>query len=200
LIDHAWGREPTRISDIKAYKTKSHSITSGQVLMREYSCCEGRVIVAEMAEALCLDLVRDALVCSSVSICIGYGSSHSGEYESASVRLSFATNADSVIVNAVCSLYDRIADKAGGIRRINISFNNVSAEDGVQYSLFDDTEALEHNRRIQNTMIDIKKKYGRNAILKGINYDACSTARERNMQIGGHKSGRTNSAGNADIR
>ena len=75
------------------------------------------------------------------------------------------------------------------MRRINITFADVGTDDGVQYSLFDDTEALEQDKRLQHMMIDIKKKHGLNAILKGINYDPASNARERNMQIGGHKSG-----------
>ncbi len=58
LIDHAWGIEPTRMEDIKAYRAKTHSISSGQVLMRDYTKSEAHVIVYEMADALCLDLVK----------------------------------------------------------------------------------------------------------------------------------------------
>ena len=185
LIDHAWGRESTRMEDIKSYRTRSRSLSSGQVLMRDYERDEARVVCTEMTEALCLDLVRESLVCESVSLFILYSD---GENGSGSVRLPYRASAEHIIVPAVLRIYDRIADE-GGIRRINISFGNVSIEDGVQYSLFDDVEAIEHDRVIQNTMIDIKKKYGLNAILKGINYTDASNARERNMQIGGHKSG-----------
>ncbi len=57
LIDHAWGREPTTIADIKAYRSKSKSLSSGQVLMRDYRYEEGLVIVREMMDQLCLDMV-----------------------------------------------------------------------------------------------------------------------------------------------
>ena len=196
LIDHAWGIEPTRMEDIKNYKTRSRSLTSGQVLMRDYDFRESEVIIAEMADALCLELVRTSLVCASVGISVGYSD---GGWENASVQLPHATSADSVIVLTVRSLYNKVTDKKRPIRRLNVCFGNVGAEDGVQYSMFDDTAAMENNRKIQGTMIKIKEKYGLNSILKGINYDPSSTARERNEQIGGHKSGRKNASFDADL-
>lgn len=57
LIDHAWGREPTTIADIKAYMPKTNCVTSGQVLMRDYEFAEGLLIVKEMADLLKLFLV-----------------------------------------------------------------------------------------------------------------------------------------------
>ena len=196
LIDHAWGRESTRMEDIKSYKTRSRSLSSGQVLMRDYTREEARVVCTEMTEALCLDLVRESLVCENVSLYILYSS---GESDGGSARLPYRASAEHIIVSAMQRIYDRIAADEG-IRRVNISFGNVSIEDGVQYSLFDDVEALEHDRAIQNTLIDIKKKYGLNAILKGINYTDASNARERNMQIGGHKSGNKTAHPNAENR
>ncbi len=187
MIDHAWGIETTRMEDIKAYKAKTHSISSGQVLMRDYTKSEARVIVCEMADALCLDLVRKGVVCSSVSLSIIFSD---GEAENASRRLKYPTSADSIILPAIRSLYESLTAEGSLVRKLNISYNNIGAEDGVQYSLFDDTEALEHNRKLQSTMIAIKEKYGLNAILKGINYTKESTAKERNEQIGGHKSGK----------
>ncbi len=186
LIDHAWGIETARMEDIKAYRSRSHSISSGQVLMRDHTKDEAKIIISEMADALCLDLVRKSVVCSSVSVGIVLSD---GEYANASKRLGYPTNADSVILPVIHSIYESTVREKDTVRKLNISYNNLGLEDGVQYSLFDDTEALEHNRKIQRTMIEIKKKYGLNAILKGINYEDVSTARERNGQIGGHKSG-----------
>ena len=76
LIDHAWGREPTTIADIKAYRSKSKSISSGQVLMRDYSFQEGLVIAKEMMDQLCLDMVAKKLVTESVSLYVGYSHSY----------------------------------------------------------------------------------------------------------------------------
>ncbi len=194
LIDHAWGRESVRMEDIKNYKTRSRSLSSGQVLMRDYTREEARIICTEMTEALCLDLVRESLVCGNVSLYILYSD---GESDGKSARLPYRASAEHVILPAMLRLYDSIAD-SDGIRRLNISFGNVSIEDGVQYSFFDDTEALEHDRTVQNTLIEIKKKYGLNSILKGINYTSASNARERNMQIGGHKSGKKTSSAHVE--
>lgn len=60
-------------------------------------------------------------------------------------------------------------------------------EEYSQYSLFADAEELERNRKLQTAMLDIKKKFGKNAILKGMNLQDASTMKERNRQIGGHK-------------
>ncbi len=112
-----------------------------------------------------------------------------GECVNGSRRLEYPTSAYTVILPIIERLYESLVYDGSYVRKLNISYNNIGAEDGVQYSMFDDTEELEHSRKIQSTMIAIKEKYGSNAILKGINYDSVSTARDRNKQIGGHKSG-----------
>lgn len=58
-----------------------------------------------------------------------------------------------------------------------------------QISLFDDTAALQKNHKVQETVLEIKKKFGKNAVLKGMNLQEHATTQERNRQIGGHKSG-----------
>lgn len=195
LIDHAWGREPVTIADIKAYKPKTNCISSGQVLMRDYSFEEGRLIVREMMDLLCLDLVDKGIVTDSVSIQIGYSNALKVEPAKGTAKLSKATSADRIILPAVTKLYERIVDRKKPVRRINISCNHVAEEnqdDMVQLSLFDhpkEDEAVARNHSVQKAVIDIKKKYGKNAILKGMNYSKAATTRERNQQIGGHKSG-----------
>ena len=109
------------------------------------------------------------------------------------------------IVEAVLSLYDRIVDPDLLIRRITITANHVISESerpkGPQYEqmdLFTDYEKkkkddeqnakdLERERRTQLAILEIQKKYGKNAILKGTNFKDGATAKDRNQQIGGHK-------------
>ena len=195
LIDHAWGREPVTIADIKSYKPKTNSVSSGQVLMRDYSFEEGRLIVREMMDLLCLDLVEKGLVTDSVTLYIGYSNTLNEEPARGTAKLNKVTSADSVILPAVTAVYDRIVDRKKPVRRINISCNNVTQydqNDWVQLSLFDNIEAdasAKRNQKMQKAVIDIKKKYGKNAILKGMNFNEAATTRERNRQIGGHKSG-----------
>ena len=107
------------------------------------------------------------------------------------------------IINAVISLYDRIVNRDLLIRRLNISTNHIIAEGNrqetadngpAQLDLFTDYDAIlkekenkKKERRIQEALIKIKKRFGKNAILKGTSYAEGATARERNKQIGGHK-------------
>lgn len=115
------------------------------------------------------------------------------------------TSSAKAVTQAVLELYDRIVDPRLLIRRINLTVSHVVEEASVsgndipeQLDLFVDYEALrakeeqekaelERERRIQTTVLSIKKKYGKNAILKGMNLEDGATAKERNRQIGGHK-------------
>ena len=76
LIDHAWGREPVTIAEIKTYRPASQSLSSGQVLMKDYSFKDGELIVKEMSDLLCLDLVSQNLVTKSITLHIGYSGFH----------------------------------------------------------------------------------------------------------------------------
>lgn len=205
LIDHAWGREPVTIADIKQYKSKSNCLTSGQVLMRDYTFEEGRLIVQEMMDLLCLDLVEKGLVTHSITLYVGYAKDSKSISNSntntktpsarGTAKLTKDTSADSIILPAVKQLYEQIVDRKKLVRRISITCNNVSEhseETPVQLSLFDapKTDASsQRNLKAQKAVLEIKKKYGKNAILKGMNYEKAATTRERNHQIGGHKSG-----------
>lgn len=115
------------------------------------------------------------------------------------------TSSTTLITNAVMELYDKIINKKLLIRRINIVANKLVDEHSVknankyeQLDLFTDYEILkkqrekenaesEREKRMQNTILDIKKKFGKNAILKGMNLQEGATAKDRNNQIGGHK-------------
>lgn len=115
------------------------------------------------------------------------------------------TSSTTLITNAVMELYDKIVNKKLLIRRINIVANKLVDEHSVknvnkyeQLDLFTDYEdlkkqrekenaELEREKRMQNTILDIKKKFGKNAILKGMNLQEGATAKDRNNQIGGHK-------------
>jgi len=72
LIDHAWGREPVTIADIKAYRSKDKSLSSGQVLGQDKDFAGGLLVAKEMADDLALQLVEKGLVARGVSIAIGY--------------------------------------------------------------------------------------------------------------------------------
>lgn len=116
------------------------------------------------------------------------------------------TSSSHLIIDAVMELYDRIVNRHLLIRRLNITTNHVIPEskakkpaaEPIQLDLFTDYEALEKQkqeeenrlkkeRRLQEAILSIKKRYGKNAMLKGNNFSDGATQRERNNQIGGHK-------------
>ncbi|MGN1148485.1 MAG: DNA repair protein [Lachnospiraceae bacterium] len=189
LIDHAWGRETTTIADIKAYRPKVNSLSSGQVLGCDYSYEDCRLVVKEMADLLCLELVDKGLVTESVSLYLSYANRLEKEPAKGTIALNNATSSSRMIMAAVEKLYERIVDKQGYIHKVNMSFNNVVDETYMQYDLFTDPVELERERKMQEAMLHIKKKYGKNAILKGMDLQKGATTMERNRQIGGHKSG-----------
>lgn len=189
LIDHAWGKETVTISDIKNYKPKNSSISSGQVLMRDYEFEEGKLIVKEMADLLCLDLLEKNLVTDSITLHIGYSNIVSRPPAHGTASLQMETNADMIIIPELIKLYEHIVDRHTPIRRLNITCNRVVDEAYIQYNLFADMDEVERNRKVQTAMLNIKKKFGKNAVLKGMNLQDAATTRERNRQIGGHKSG-----------
>ena len=190
LIDHAWGIETATIADIKSYRSSVHSISNGQVLMRDYTFDEAMIIVREMTDMLCLDLVDKNLVTSYISLSIGYSNALNIPPVNGTARLNIETSGDLFIIPAMIELYKHITDRDKPIRRINISFNQIHREEYFCSSLFDeDNERFVKNRNVQKAVIHLKKRFGKNAILKGMDYQEAATARERNCQIGGHKSG-----------
>ena len=120
-------------------------------------------------------------------------------------NLKRQTSSTKMITDAVIELYDRIVDRNLLVRRINITANRLVDESSVkkeevyeQLDLFTDYEAqrkkqeeeeaaLNREKRMQEAMLSIKKKFGKNAVLKGMNLQEGATARDRNEQIGGHK-------------
>ena len=120
-------------------------------------------------------------------------------------NLDRMTSSSKLITEAVMDLFDRIVNPDLLVRRINISTNNIVEESKanehnqpIQLDLFTDYEelkrqkeeeqaALDKERRMQEAVLSIKKRFGKNAILKGLNYEEGATAKDRNQQIGGHK-------------
>lgn len=186
LIDHAWGYEPCRMCDIKNYHTEEHSLSNGQVLMRNYAYEEAVVVVREMTDILVLDLVEKGLVTDSVTLWIAYDHRFEHESSKGTIRFQDYTNSSKEIMDKVEILYRRIADRSTGIRRIEICANRVKPESYMQYDLFLDPVQSEKERHLQEAILDVKKRFGKNAIMRGSNLLECSTYRERNNQIGGH--------------
>ena len=224
LIDHAWGYEPCTIESIKSYKPITNSLSSGQVLHCPYNYEDTRLIVKEMTELLCLDLVKKELVTSKLVLTIGYDvenlsdpeikKSYLGEitldrygrkvpkHAHGTINIDHKTSSCKTITNAVMELYERIINKKLLVRRINLTAEDtVNEEDYKNAKKFEQIDFFgeytkkevqrqeeETEKSLQKTVLDIKSKYGKNAVFKGMNLEKAGTTIERNNQIGGHKS------------
>lgn len=216
LIDHAWGWEPCTIEDVKSYKPDTKSISSGQVLTRPYSFDETAVIVREMAELLALDLVDKKVTTNQIVLTLNYDTEnikkgYKGEitvdgygrkipkHAHGTSNINRLTSSSKLVVNAAMDVLYRIADRSLSVRKVSICANHITDENktepaNVQLDLFTDyskikaeEDALKKERSLQNAMLRIQKRYGKNAILKGTNLQDCATTVERNNQVGGHK-------------
>lgn len=205
MIDHAWGYEPTEMKYIKAYKAKSKSVSSGQVLMRPYSFAEARIIVTEMSDALSLDLVKRRILTKQLTLVINYDiqnveEGYEGNIEEdyygrlvprpahGSCGLVMHTNATSLIVSGFLSIYDRIVNPALSVRRVTVVASDIVDEDEKRYeavyqqtSLFedpDDTEAF--------SLKDIEKEHKVQEVINQINstYGKNSVFKGTNKQKG----------------
>lgn len=227
LIDHAWGWEPCTMDEVKAYRPRANSLSSGQVLQCPYTFEKAKLIVREMCDLLALDLVEKGLATDQMVLTVGFdreslerpqgGCSYHGDVSTdhygravpkhahGTANLGLQTASAKLITSSVMELYDRIVDRGLLVRRVNVTANHVVDEISVvradapeQLDLFTDYDALqakraeeedelERERQAQNAILRIKGKYGKNAILKGMNLREGATTMERNKQIGGHK-------------
>lgn len=217
LIDHAWGWEPVTLAEIKQYRPQNNSFSSGQVLQEPYSAEKARLVTLEMAEAMALDLVRKGLVTDQLVLTVGYdvdnlkpghqyqGEIHIDHYGRAVPKHAHGTanlegrhtSSSHAIIQATAALYDRIVDPSLLVRRITLNANHVLREEDAragqrQQTLFDTvpqevTLARRRERIIQETILTLKARFGKNAVLRATSLEEGATARLRNAQIGGHK-------------
>jgi len=188
LIDHAWGRESATMEDIKAYRPKTHSVSNGQVLLRDYNYQEAELIVKEMSEQLCLEMVKRRVVADSFSLYVSY--SHLFAYPPAGGTTETYTQTSSakMVRPKMVELYRRITNPMIPVRRINVSANHTMDEAFIQYDLFVTPDEVDRERSLQRMVLAIRQRFGNNAILKGMNLEEAGTTIARNVQIGGHKS------------
>ena len=222
LIDHAWGRESCTMAEIKAYRPSSESVSTGQVLSCPYEYEKARLIVREMSELLALDLVERGIAANSLTLTVFYDAESIAEgyigaiatdfygrevprHARGTVGLPEHSSSGKLIVSALVSLFEHIAEPSLKVRRIGITACGLVPESererargAEQMDMFTDEQTdcelralrraeYEREKRRQGAMISIKNKYGKNAIVHGMNLEEGGTTLDRNMQIGGHK-------------
>ena len=185
LIDHAWGREPTTIKEIKAYKSKSNSLSNSQILFENYNYEEALLYMKEMVELNVQKLDESHQETDHIGLYIGY-SARNVKATGGSRKLSNVTNSYAYLRNAFIELYRETVNRQELVHMLSISFGNVVDEMYETYYLFTDFNALEKEKKLQLTLLNIKHKFGKNAVIKGMNLLNKATAISRNKLVGGH--------------
>lgn len=188
MIDHSKGIETALMSDVKNYKSKSKSISNSQILACAYKPDDAKIVMNEMIQEGCYRLIKEKCITPLIHIYIGY----QDEMQIGSKgtkRLNKATNLPSKILPEAMKLYDDIVDEKRMVRRLGYDFSALENEELEQVDFFTNYEEVKKEKNLINMVLNIKDKYGKNALLRGIDYDERATQRERNEQVGGHKGG-----------
>lgn len=205
LIDHAWGYEPCTIADIKKSKPRNRSTGEGQVLQDPYPFDKARLVVREMVDTVSMTLIAHDLVTNAMVLTVGYDRENvdKGIYHGVTVTdfygrtipkpahgtasIGYYTSSQSVMADAVMKLFDRIVDPKLTVRRLNLVAADIVDASHEQYDLFTDVQKQEKEKKRLKAEFLIKKRFGKNAIVKGMDLQEGATTIERNGQIGGHR-------------
>lgn len=205
LIDHAWGYEPCTIADIKKSKPRNRSTGEGQVLQDPYPFDKARLVVREMVDTVSMTLIAHDLVTNAMVLTVGYDRENvdKGIYHGVTVtdfygrtipkpahgtaNIGYYTSSQSVMADAVMKLFDRIVDPKLTVRRLNLVAADIVDASHEQYDLFTDVQKQEKEKKRLKAELLIKKRFGKNAIVKGMDLQEGATTIERNGQIGGHR-------------
>ena len=205
LIDHAWGYEPCTIADIKKAKPRNRSTGEGQVLQDPYPFDKARLVVREMVDTVSMTLIAHDLVTNAMVLTVGYDRENvdKGIYHGVTVTdfygrtipkpahgtasIGYYTSSQSVMADAVMKLFDRIVDPKLTVRRLNLVAADIVDASHEQYDLFTDVQKQEREKKRLKAELLIKKRFGKNAIVKGMDLQEGATTIERNGQIGGHR-------------
>lgn len=186
LIDHAWGRETCLMCDIKNYKSRSKSISNSQILPCNYSYSDGKMVLKEMIQEGCYRLSNEHYSTNLLHIYLSFGD----EFKigaKGTIRMSETTNLYSIIGGYADDLYDKIyKDKNKMVRKIGYDFSDLVSENAEQYDFFTDIKRVEKEKNLVFSVLGIKEKYGKNAVLKGLDLRENATQKERNKMVGGH--------------
>ena len=185
LIDHANGIETCTIKDIKNYKSKSKSISSSQILFEDYTFDKARIVLGEMVRDGAYELIRQKLVTSSVNFFIGYSDNQIPPTK-VHVKLLQNTNLSSIMYLPIIKAFDENVIKGELIRRLGIDFNDLLDEKCEKYDLFTKTSEVSKLKRVENEVVLLKERFGKNSMLRGADLQAGATAKIRNGLIGGH--------------
>ncbi|MBR3256737.1 DNA methylase [Candidatus Saccharibacteria bacterium] len=207
FIDHIWGIEPTELKDVKRFKPSTNSLSQGQVLGEAVPHRIGRLLTAEMADGLALEVVRGNFLTNLITLDVIYEDREYGEMRTHGSnhpldrdgKVVF-TCSSKLLIHRTTDLYDRITDSRRKVKWIYLSFGNLIKTGDVkrkskdkQLDLFGKRESEEEifkknlkEANLSRAVDKIKQRYGSNSISKAMSFEKGANARKRNRMIGGH--------------
>ncbi|MED1569548.1 Y-family DNA polymerase [Bacillus paramycoides] len=181
---HSHGIDFSRISE--KYVPATTSVGKSQILMRDYTIEEFPIVLLEHIEEVCYRLRRINKLAKTIHFSVGYSKNYAGGFRK-SHTLNRPTNLTMDIYH-ICTYFLHELYTGEPIRSINVSLANLINEGEEQISLFDNVIQREKEMKLTKVMDEIRDKFGKNSILRGISYTNSATTRYRNTLLGGHKS------------
>lgn len=182
LWNHANGIDLSLIGDME--KTKDKSYSHSQVLFKDYNGNNIKIIIREMVEVVTMRLHKNHVTSSLIGLGIGYSKDVGGSFYH-QIKLDQPTDIESVILSNALMIFDKYYEGLP-IRKVTISCGRLQEKSGVQLNIFDNIEKIKEQEQIDEAILEIKDKYGKNALLKASSLLDDSTIHERNKKIGGH--------------
>ena len=182
LWNHANGIDLSLIRDME--KTKDKSYSHSQVLFKDYNGNNIKIIIREMVEVVTMRLHKNHVTSSLIGLGIGYSKDVGGSFYH-QIKLDQPTDIESVILANALMIFDKYYEDLP-IRKVTISCGRLQEKSGVQLNIFDNIEKIREQEQIDEAILEIKDKYGKNALLKASSLLNDSTIHERNKKIGGH--------------
>ena len=185
IIDHSKGIEPCTIAEIKGFKAKHNSLSNSQILFEDYNFDDALLAVKEMVDLMVLELVDKNLVTDCISLNVGY-SKEVTKSTGGTMKLGEYTDSRKKLMEYFIDYYTKTTKKKFPIRKITIGMEHLVEQDYITFDMFSDFNESEKERKKQLAIINIRKKFGKNAILSGMNLHERATTQKRNKLIGGH--------------
>lgn len=182
LWNHANGIDLSLIGDME--KTRDKSYSHSQVLFKDYNGNNIKIIIREMVEVVAMRLHKNHVTSSVIGLGIGYSKDVGGSFYH-QIKLDQPTDIESVILANALMIFHKYYEDLP-IRKVTVSCGRLQEKSGVQLNIFDNIEKIKEQEQINEAILEIKDKYGKNALLKASSLLNDSTIHERNKKIGGH--------------
>ena len=186
LWNHANGIDNSLVKEVNKETTKEHSISRSQVLFKDYYGYNIPIILYETVNILARELRQAKQLTSLIGLGISYSRSIGGGFYHM-MKIDDKIDNENKIYDYIMYLFDRYYENNMPIRKISISLGKLSPNDKYQINIFEDYDKVVKEKNMNDTIDNIKDKYGPNTILKGSSLLSDSTIKDRNNKIGGHK-------------